>query len=173
MKLIIVSDNHRDTKSLVKILNRHQGDSYLFLHCGDSQLPKQDKLMQKFIAVKGNNDFGLDYNVEEIVDIENQEKIFLTHGDRWYPELGVMHLLQNAHSMGIYPSIVCYGHTHIVDIRMQDGILIINPGSVRLPRDGYIKTYAQLEIEDELYKIQILEMDNGRILKEQIFSRNN
>ena len=38
-----------------------------------------------------------------------------------------------------------YGHTHVLRAEEKDGQVYLNPGSVSLPKEGNIPTYAVLE----------------------------
>lgn len=45
-----------------------------------------------------------------------------------------------------------HGHTHVLQIKEKDGIIIGNPGSVSLPKEGNPPTYAILENEKFVIK---------------------
>ena len=51
--------------------------------------------------------------------------------------------------------VVCYGHTHVADNRMKDGVLLLNPGSLRYSRDGRAPSYALLTLTPEQVVIEI------------------
>ena len=38
-----------------------------------------------------------------------------------------------------------HGHTHVLQAKEVDGITILNPGSVSIPKEGNPPTYAVLE----------------------------
>ena len=61
MKALIVSDNHGDQKILKDIQDQFAKQVDVLIHCGDSELPNDSTEMTHFQAVKGNNDWGLNY----------------------------------------------------------------------------------------------------------------
>ena len=57
MKILLVSDSHRFLDHLPRIVKKYKGTVDLMIHCGDSALPENDKVMKQFdIAVRGNHD---------------------------------------------------------------------------------------------------------------------
>ena len=56
-------------------------------------------------------------------------------------------LVENAQAKGC--KIAMYGHTHMPLIENEDGILVINPGSLTYPRQrGRRPSYAVMQIEE-------------------------
>lgn len=46
--------------------------------------------------------------------------------------------------------IAIYGHIHMPDYATEDGVLVINPGSVAKPRqEGWRKSYAVMTIAED------------------------
>jgi len=45
--------------------------------------------------------------------------------------------------------LVCYGHTHIQDWSIVEGIQLLNPGSLTSPRDGRPPCVAIVEVDAE------------------------
>lgn len=56
-KVVVVSDSH-GTSQLVKDIEMWNADADLFIHCGD--LEDDPNLFDKWIFVRGNNDFFLE-----------------------------------------------------------------------------------------------------------------
>lgn len=54
-----------------------------------------------------------------------------------------------------------HGHTHVLRVERKDGILILNPGSVSIPKEGNPPTYAVLE--DGVFRILTFD---GTVIKE-------
>ena len=176
-EIIIVSDNHRTKKGIVKILT-HYANADCFLHCGDSNLEPDNDVMRPFITVRGNTDYQQGYGEDEFVELMSGERIWITHGHRYAVNSGTEDLVRSAKSgltatkIEIPPvDIILYGHTHRVDVKMQEGILVINPGSIARPRDGVNRTYARLLITDGCYDVQILDINDHSVLKELRFPR--
>ena len=172
VEIIIVSDNHGSTVELSKVLNYHVNSDY-FLHCGDSNLKPTHALMKPFIAVKGNTDYSLAYQENEFFELEIGERILITHGHLFFVGLEEKRLLAYANSLDKVPNIIFYGHTHRIDVKILDGFLVINPGSLCEPRDEHPPSYAKLRILPEAYHVQILESSDFSIIKEFQFPRES
>jgi hypothetical protein len=130
MKIVIVSDSHRDSDVLERIVLMNRADYYL--HAGDSCVPEM--LLDPFLAVKGNCDF-YHYPLERLVQTGNV-LIYLHHGHA-YP---LSQMIPRAKSFGC--QVVIFGHTHVPMVKVIDGIVVVNPGSVSFPRGGHAKSYA-------------------------------
>ena len=173
-EIIIVSDNHGQTRYLSDMVNYHDEADY-YLHCGDSNLDPESMEMKPFIAVKGNTDYVENYKLHEHVKLPTGEKIWITHGHReavgFYPEKIVD--LAAEFPLEKMPQIILYGHLHKVDVRMHRGHLIINPGSISEPRDGVIKTYAKLIVSKLAYQIEIYHAQSHEVIKEFQFLRES
>ena len=150
MKVLIVSDIHGGYDNLLKVINNNK-DFDLLLILGDilsGYSDNQKELIDllnsyntKIIAVRGNCDntniekldFSLD-NYYIITSIDN--KIFyLTHGN-----------LYNRFSFSdIKYDVYIQGHTHIPIMNKEKESLVLNPGSITLPRGGSEKTYILYE----------------------------
>lgn len=57
--------------------------------------------------------------------------------------------------------VLLHGHTHVLRAERKDGILILNPGSVSIPKEGNPPTYAVLE--DGVFRILTFD---GTVIKE-------
>ncbi|MFA7020905.1 MAG: metallophosphoesterase family protein, partial [Bacilli bacterium] len=42
-------------------------------------------------------------------------------------------------------NIVLYGHTHRPQMAWADGVLVLNPGSLSFPKEGYPHTYILMD----------------------------
>ncbi|MCL2559242.1 MAG: YfcE family phosphodiesterase [Turicibacter sp.] len=171
IKIIIVSDNHIKKNGLISVVEKYTGEVDYFLHCGDSNLEHDDPVMVPFITVMGNTDFRQKYRDVEQVNLPNGEQIWINHGDRYQVRAGVDVLVEIATLFGGKPSIILYGHTHVMDVQMFEGRLVINPGSIELPRDGGIRKYAKLEITKEAYQVTILNAEDHSVVKEFEFQK--
>jgi putative phosphoesterase len=156
-KVLIVSDSHGLTKELELLRKRHIDEVDLMIHCGDSELMPEDKSISGFLTVKGNCDFG-GYPIETIAEVSGR-KIFITHGHKYSVKTSLMKLKYKAHE--VKADIVCFGHSHILGAEVVGGTLFLNPGSIRLPRERFEKTYLILDLNDNRIKLSVFEV-NGR-----------
>ncbi len=107
MKIVVVSDSHRQQELLEEIVISTKADYYL--HAGDSCLPAV--LLEPFISVRGNCDF-YSYPLELVVNYSDV-KIFLHHGHLYSIRQMVKKAQQND------CKIVIYGHTHIPNLEQE------------------------------------------------------
>ncbi|WP_297522437.1 metallophosphoesterase [uncultured Clostridium sp.] len=146
MEIIVVSDTHNNTNAIEKILEISKNSDIIF-HLGDNIADA--KLLQKEFhgkvhMVKGNCDYGEEGLNEEIVEVHGK-RFFLTHGDRY----GVNYGLDKLYYRGLEVKADCilYGHTHRKLKLIEEGIYIINPGSLPLPRDNS-SSYARINFDE-------------------------
>ncbi|MDO4197620.1 MAG: metallophosphoesterase family protein [Erysipelotrichaceae bacterium] len=141
LKILLVSDNHGDYESISRILSDNPSCDYYF-HCGDACLPPEE--MKPFLVVKGNNDWGNDYPKQKIIKIKGH-KILLFHGNGY--TFSKKDLRYKTIEEGC--DTVFYGHTHLFNDEIMDGIHLINPGSCYYNRDYTAPCYAQVFIDDD------------------------
>ena len=97
-------------------------------------IPMLNGLKDRIIAIRGNCDTEVDQMVLEFPILSDSayicdfgQRVFATHGHIFHPE----HLPPLCEG-----DIMLYGHTHIPDDRLKNGIRCINPGSVSIPKNG-------------------------------------
>ena len=143
MKALIVSDNHGDQKILKDIQDQFAKQVDVLIHCGDSELPNDSTEMTHFQAVKGNNDWGLNYPPQLTLTVKDV-KFLVVHGDRDRVNYSLTPIMLKAQSLGV--QVVCYGHTHQLAVSMDAGTLFINPGSISLPLGEYSRIWGTFAI---------------------------
>lgn len=159
MKVLIVSDSHGLTSELSQIREMHT-DMDLMIHCGDSELQADHDSLRGYAAVRGNCDFEAAFP-EDRVEEAGGLRFFVTHGHRYSVKSTLMNLSYKAREMEA--DIVCFGHSHGLGAEMSDGILFINPGSIRLPRGRKEKTYVILEARGMDVTLDVYDLSNGKI----------
>jgi len=149
MRILVVSDTHKQEKNLEKVLHLVGKIDYLF-HLGDIE-GSEDYIREiagcPFYGVMGNNDFFTDLPREEIIQI-GKYKILLTHGHQHYVLGGTENIKKMAISQGM--DIVMFGHTHkpIIEKEKDRAIIALNPGSLTYPRqEGKRPSYIIMEID--------------------------
>ncbi len=135
VKAMVISDTHNDVTYLPEVLSEFRRGSfdklYVLGDIGASSARLLNEFAEKITAVKGNNDF---HSVEEACSFPlpyinysylNGKRIVLTHG-HYYNEYNVTDRYD----------ILLLGHTHRSMIKTYGERLVLNPGSLGLPRDG-------------------------------------
>lgn len=144
IKITVISDTHGNLTAIDKMAQIILESDYVF-HLGDHFDDMKNYahvLKDKLYRVHGNCDWGNQKDV--IVNIEGH-KIFATHGDQYSAKQGVDKLIQKAKQEDC--DVVFYGHTHVAEIKNQDGVLLINPGT--LQKYSANKTFAFVIISKE------------------------
>jgi putative phosphoesterase len=159
-KVLIVSDSHGLTTELEMIRARHLDEVDLMIHCGDSELPPDDKAITGFLTVLGNCDYS-GFPLETVAEVAGR-KIFITHGHKYSVKTSLINIRYKAQEADA--DIVCFGHSHILGAEAIGGMLFLNPGSIRLPRERIEKTYIILDLSDEKIVLSVYEL-SGKPLK--------
>ncbi|MFC5603910.1 metallophosphoesterase [Sporosarcina koreensis] len=139
MKIIVMSDSHGDEET-VKTVSALQADA--IFHCGDSELSRDNPVLQNIHIVKGNCDRDHRFPDSVIVEVGNR-KIWMVHGHEHDCKRTMLPLYYGAQEMGA--DIVLFGHSHSYAAELREGILFVNPGSTLLPRSGKQPTFAEIE----------------------------
>lgn len=162
MKILIMSDSHGLMDEIQRVINRHKDEVDYLIHCGDSELSHQDSLLKGVTVVRGNCDLDDRFPEDVMIEVANK-RIFVTHGHRY----GVKNNLQRLQyrAMEEAANIVCFGHSHILYIELVNGILFINPGSMRLPRLRKEKTYVMLSLIEDKAHVTIHDVATGKSFK--------
>lgn len=160
MKVLIVSDSHGLTKELTAIKERHEHEAAAMIHCGDSELPADCEEMAGFCAVRGNCDYDRTY-VNERIELIGDKTFYITHGHLYNVKMSLINLHYKARETGA--RIVCFGHSHVAGAEMIDGVLMINPGSISMPRMLKEKTYVILSVENEEAEVAFYEAGGTKL----------
>lgn len=160
MKVLFVSDSHGLTAELEQLVEKHRDEIDFFIHCGDSELDPDHPALQNYVVVGGNCDFDERFS-EDIVKKVGNKTIFITHGHKYSVKSSLMRLAYKAREANA--DIACFGHSHILGAEMVQGILFINPGSIRLPRGRKEKTYVIVEIVEAGYEFQVYDLNSGEM----------
>ena len=155
MKIVVMSDSHGSYAALRKALQMHE-DADLFFHLGDGEhevhLAAQTFpwFAGKLYYIKGNCDFGHEIDPAHrqlTLTLPFGHRIFAAHGDRFQVKYGTSRMAYEAQKE--QADILLYGHTHVRDCRYEDGLYIINPGSLGCPRDGKPPSYAVISVSEK------------------------
>ena len=161
MKIGIISDTHGDRLKMKKALIRLKGTDCL-LHAGDlyrDVLWMQGRYHGSVTGVTGNSDPADSGPVLQMFEADNL-KIMLSHGHIYHVQRSLTHLYYRA--LEKKANVVVFGHTHMPLI-FNEGLLMINPGSLSRPRTSHGPTYAVLETGLKP-KVSIHSLDTGNLI---------
>lgn len=160
-KILITSDSHGLTSELEQLKRRHEDDVAVMIHCGDSELTEKDKAIKNYLTVKGNCDFGTDFQDEIIQDIAGV-KFLIAHGHHYSVKSSLINLLYRAEEKAA--QVICFGHTHLPGAEMVQNKLFINPGSLRFPSVKTGQTYVILTITNGKIDYSLFDFDHGELI---------
>ena len=144
---MIVSDSHRNDEILYQLVSEYPKMD-LYLHAGDSQSFPEG--IYPFDACLGNCDV---YPFPEKRFIRTEYgNILMKH----FPRISK----EEAQDIKVF----IFGHTHRYKVYEESGILVINPGSVSLPRDNSDGSFAILTMEKDKIKVDIIDIFSKNIL---------
>ncbi|MBR0373187.1 MAG: metallophosphoesterase [Mogibacterium sp.] len=141
MNIIVYSDTHGELDRAVEMYERITSfcDVDLILHCGDfarDAIELAGRLGRTagkdVVYVQGNCD-GCTWEDHQIVETP-AGKIIITHGHMENVNMTLQNLVYLAQEKDC--KAVCFGHTHISGIWTDQGIRIVNPGSLTRPLGG-------------------------------------
>lgn len=171
---LVISDIHGSLDGALLVKNafkKHNADCILCLgdilyHGPRNDLPNDyypkkvipilNDLANYIISVRGNCDAEVDQMVLDfactsdynIIPYQNN-KIFMSHGHIYSPNN-----LPTLNKGDLFLS----GHTHIPTAELNnEGIYLLNPGSISLPKNGHPKTYGTLQ--NNIFNIYTIEND--------------
>lgn len=179
MKVLVISDTHGKIEHVQMVLDHMipLGVNTV-LHCGD--YISDARILQKkypdltIHGVYGNCDVGFGGEYSTVVTIEGVS-IYMSHGHRYgvkwgdYDEVFIDTLAHEA-------TVAVCGHSHEAYLEKRQGILIMNPGSITLPRDSRYPSYGILELlEGRVVDAKIMQIHDQDVIKTHpitnIFSR--
>ncbi|MCR5705133.1 MAG: metallophosphoesterase [Eubacterium sp.] len=149
MKILVISDTHGSMAGVEQVLEKH-GSFDLVIHLGD--IIKQEKLLEQMCKcpvkyVCGNCDYGSENPIADIVEF-GKNRALITHGHYYDCNWGIDQLCYAAD--GNQCNMVMYGHTHIPEIVENEGIIVLNPGSLTRPRQlNRRKSYIIIEVDEK------------------------
>ena len=145
MRIIVISDIHGQTALLRQILLKEQkAEVVFFLGDGENDINKVkfDFPEKCFFMVRGNCDWGSNLDTISTVTLEDV-KFLYSHGHIHSVKFGDSDIKDAARSA--FADVLLYGHTHRVVNTYEDGLYIMNPGSLA----NYEPSYGVIEILKE------------------------
>lgn len=149
MKILIVSDTHRNNRNFLTVLERTSPVD-MVVHCGDvegSELLICEASGCPVEMVQGNNDFFSELPREKEFMI-GKYRVWLTHGHNYYIAMNNEIIKEEARAR--HADIVMCGHTHKPVVEISHDITLVNPGSISYPRQENRKpSYVIMDIDRE------------------------
>lgn len=129
IKLLIFSDSHGDTGTMLDVAQRERPDE--IIHLGDCLRDAQTLSFAvpevHLVTVPGNCD-GWTRERSSLVLQREGARILLGHGHQWQVKSGSSLAVAAAREAGA--DILLYGHTHRAVCRREGALWVLNPGTV-------------------------------------------
>ena len=156
MKILIASDLHGSefyTRALIEEADKRKADKILLLgdlyyHGPRNPLPKGYAPMKvaellngnkdRIIAVRGNCDADVDCMISEFPLCKDVQ--LFVDGKTWFCTHGHGFSFDNLPPLP-FVAVFLQGHTHVPVCTEKDGILLLNPGSVSLPKENSANSF--------------------------------
>lgn len=151
MKVLVVSDSHRDTQSVIDVIEKEKPE--MLIHLGDleTDTSELEAAMQvpvhPCVFIRGNCD-GYERNLKPVAVFDLcGHRFFCTHGHSQGVYMSYDNLIYSAEEKDC--DIALFGHIHQpVDETFGD-VRILNPGSISRPRGGSRKSYIVMEMSED------------------------
>ncbi len=159
MRILVISDSHGKAKTVIDIIKFHPDINHVFFlgdTVGDIEAAKEYFPQKNYYIVMGNCDIFGGYKKEDVAVLENT-RIFYCHGHRYGVKYSTEHLSSTAKEKNC--TLALYGHSHRSLLSYDDGLYIVNPGSVFSAREGK-ESYAIVDIDKSGIMPSLLYVEN-------------
>ncbi|WP_041720360.1 YfcE family phosphodiesterase [Alkaliphilus metalliredigens] len=157
MKIGVLGDSHGGFEN-IGLAMKHLGHVNLIIHTGDHYRDRsyiEENYHIKTIGVSGNCD---QEGPDEVVQIIHGKKYFISHGHIYGVTHGINGIFYRGKELGA--DVVIFGHTHVPLNVKEEGMIILNPGSVSSPRGDSQKSCALMEIGAHRHlKVSLIELE--------------
>ena len=146
MRLLVFSDCHGDKASILAALERHpDANTILFLGDGmrDMEFIEDQYSNKIFYKVSGNCDLASMEPLTRLLEFGGK-RIMMTHGHEYHVKFGRREAEYTARRNGC--DLLLFGHTHQPFTDYDDGLYMMNPGSVNR---GNSHTYGVVDIVND------------------------
>jgi putative phosphoesterase len=147
LRIVVISDSHGNTAAISKALTAQKEATHVFFlgDCTkDAETVAENFPEKTFHIVSGNCDYHSFFPSTAMENI-NGTLVFYSHGHPYFVKQSHVPFLQVAQSRGA--KIALFGHTHTPLIKYENGVHLVNPGSISLSRDG-APSYAVIDVEE-------------------------
>lgn len=148
MKILVISDTHGHLRNAIGLIQLIKPDR--IIHLGDFSGDAIDieSIFERIPIdyVAGNCDFADSVSPQDKILKIQGKKIWITHGHHYQVKKNVETIIKVALEKNV--DAVLFGHTHQQYHGIVQGIIMMNPGSLSIPKDGYHGGYGTVEIDD-------------------------
>lgn len=148
MRVLVFSDSHGYVQNMEKALSLQKKPD-MVIHLGDYARDAVQAMQGyhdvSLEAVRGNNDWGGDFPSEKLLEL-NGKRVLITHGHGYRVKYDLSQLVRKGTELNA--DAVLFGHTHTPEETRQDGILLLNPGSIGDPRLDHGYTFCSMDISE-------------------------
>lgn len=153
MLVAVISDTHGITPAMKWVKNEIK-DADALIHLGDNIVDLnfiKEGFGGEVYGVRGNCDFTSEVPVEQTIELGGK-RFFITHGHNYGVKYGLSQIFFRGKELEV--DAVLFGHSHCKINTEEEGILLINPGSPSLPKDGSA-SIAFIKIVDDIIDVYI------------------
>ena len=139
MRILVASDTHGNENALLSALVE-QPEAKVVFHLGDGAREAEAMAAafpnRTFYIARGNGDWGVGSGaVEAGLELVAGRRLFYTHGHRYEVKLGLTRVVYAARERGA--DVLLFGHTHQPLVDYEDGLHLLNPGSLTYGEGTY------------------------------------
>ena len=154
MKLLVMSDSHRNIGHMLLAVEQTNPDAILHLgdHIGDAMKLNQRLPNATVYMVKGNCDPSAAGKDTILLPIEGV-KILMTHGHIFGVKTGLAALVERAAQQEA--DLALFGHTHRGLIQNTHGLTLMNPGQMERHDNNRTASYGIVTVADGKFDCEI------------------
>ena len=154
MKLLVMSDSHRNQKNMMCAVMRTNPDA--IIHLGDCISDTMELRRQmpgiKVHAVRCNCDIQSSGGNDKYLTLDGVN-IYMTHGHIFGVKQGLERLALYSRLKEV--DLALFGHTHQALIIQEQGLYLMNPGQMEHNYSGYPATFGIITIENGTFDCDI------------------
>ena len=169
MKICVMSDSHGNTEYIKRVIDFAEKENTNFIiHLGDNYSDMEEFNLPNIIKIPGVYDEEYYNHLIKHRIIKNFEKLRsllshtkVSHVNDLPTDKKPEELIEKKEI-----DLLLYGHTHIPEVKFENGVLFVNPGHLRKEdKKGYPPTFAVLELKEREVIVKILKINFEKFLE--------